>query len=310
EQGVAVEGYVPQPDENMFCHGLYVGPKFFATMGISTLAGRDFGPQDEQSIAAPAGQGGEAPAPLVAVVNQTVAQNFFPNQNAVGRRFYLGKEAKGRPVEIVGVVEDAKYETLREKTPRAFYLPYFQQSNVEGMTFALRADGNPAGFAGAIRDLTRELAPGLQALNPRTMNDVVEASLARERFLAQLAGFFSLLGLTLACLGLYGVMSYTVARRRRELGIRMALGAQARDVIGMVLRESMSLVALGALMGLGAAVATTRFVSNLLYGLEPTDPLTISFAALMMIVVAALAGYLPARKASQVDPLATLRSEG
>ncbi len=309
EQGVAVEGYAPQPDENMFCYGLYVGPKFFATMGISLLAGRDFGSQDEQPFEAPASQSEEAAAPRVAVINQTMAQYFFPNQNPVGRRFYLGKEAKGRPVEIIGVVEDAKYETLREKTPRTFYLPYFQQSDVGSMTFALRAGGNPASFATSIQGLTQELAPSLQALNPRTMNDVVDASLARERFLAQLAGFFSLLALLLACLGLYGVTSYTVTRRTNEIGIRMALGATVRAIVQLVMREVMLLVVLGVGIGLTAALATTRYVSSLLFGLTPTDPLTITLAILLLIGVAALAGFLPVRRASRVDPMAALRTE-
>ncbi|MBO0801420.1 MAG: FtsX-like permease family protein, partial [Blastocatellia bacterium] len=248
-------------------------------------------------------------APLVAVINQTMAHYYFPNQNAVGRRFYFGKEAKGRPIEIIGVVKDAKYGTLREQMGRTFYLPYFQQSNVEGMTFALRTGGDPAILIGTVQGLVQEIAAGTQALNPRTMNDVVNSSLARERFLAQLAGFFSLLGLALACIGLYGVMSYTIARRTHEIGIRMALGAQRSDAVFMVLRESMVLVVIGALIGLGAALAATRMIASLLFDLEPNDPLTIGLAALLMLAVAALASYLPARRASQVDPMAALRVE-
>jgi predicted permease len=307
-QGVAVEGYTPQPDENIFCHRLDVGPKFFSAMGIPLLAGRDFGPQDERLIEeGGTPQSSARVAPHVALINQAMANYFFPNQNPIGKRFYIGKGIT--PVEIIGLVKDAKYETLREKAPRTFYMPYFHSSGVGGMTFAVRTDGVQAGFAAAIQNVVREIDPKLQALNLRTMNDVVNTSLAQERFLAQLAGFFSLLALLLASIGLYGVMSYDAARRTREMGIRMALGARAPDLIRMVMRESMLLVVIGVIIGLGAALATTRFVSSLLYGLEPNDPATIALAALVMIAVAAVAGYLPARRASRVDPLTALRCE-
>jgi predicted permease len=309
EQKVSVEGYTSQPDENMYCHGLYVGPKFFSAMGIPLLAGRDIGPQDERQIE----EGGTPQSGVrielrVALINQTMAQYFFPNQNPIGKRFYLGSKGSN-PVEIIGLVKDAKYQTLREKTPRTFYLPYFHESGVGGITFALRNDGAQAGFAAAVQNAVREIDPKLQALDLRTMNDVVNTSLAQERFLAQLAGFFSLLALLLASIGLYGVMSYDAARRTREMGIRMALGARAPDLISMVMRESMLLVVIGVIIGLGAAVVTTRFVSSLLYGLEPNDPATITLAAVVMIAVAAVAGYLPARRASKVDPITALRCE-
>jgi predicted permease len=306
---VAVEGYTSQPDEDMYCHALLVGPKFFSAMGIPLLAGRDFGPQDEPLVeVGGTTQSGAGIAPRVALINQTMANYFFPNQYPIGKRFYLGSKGSN-PVEIIGLVKDAKYQTLREKTPRTFYLPYFQQSDVGGMAFAVRTDGVQAGFATAIQNVVREIDPKLQALDLRTMNDVVNTSLAQERFLAQLAGFFSLLALLLACIGLYGVMSYDAARRTREMGIRMALGARAPDLIRMVMRESMLLVVIGVIIGLGAALATTRFVSSLLYGLEPNDSATIALAALVMIAVAAVAGYLPARKASRVDPISALRCE-
>jgi predicted permease len=308
-QSVTVEGYTPQPDEDMFCHVLNVGPKFFSAMGIPLLAGRDFGSQDERLIEeGGTTQSGARVKPRVTLINQAMAQYFFPNQNPIGKRFYLGSKG-ATSVEIIGLVKDAKYETLREKTPRILYLPYFQQSGVGSMTFAVRTDGTQAGFPAAIQNVVREIDPKLQALNLRTMSDVVNTSLAQERFLAQLAGFFSLLALLLASIGLYGVMSYDAARRTHEMGIRMALGARAPDLIRMVMRESMLLVVIGAIIGLGAALATTRFVSSLLYGLEPNDSATIALAALVMIAVAAVAGYLPARKASRVDPISALRCD-
>jgi ABC-type antimicrobial peptide transport system permease subunit len=155
----------------------------------------------------------------------------------------------------------------------------------------------------------RVTAPGILLKNVATLSEQVDQSLLQERLVATLSLFFGLLALLLACIGLYGVMSYDVARRTHELGVRMALGAQRSDVISMVLRESMLLVVIGALIGLGSALAATKLISSLLYGLSPTDPLTIELAALLMLAVAALASYLPARRASQVDPMAALRME-
>src|SRR5262249_54278993 len=155
----------------------------------------------------------------------------------------------------------------------------------------------------AIRRAVRELDPQTRVVNLRTMNEVVDRSLLQERFVAQLGGFFSLCGMLLACIGLYGVMSYSGARRAKEIGGRMALGARSKDVVLMVMRETMRIVGTGMAIGLGAALALVRLVANLLFGLTPTDPLTIAVAAALLLGVAALAGYLPARKASRVDPL-------
>jgi len=177
------------------------------------------------------------------------------------------------------------------------------------MMLQLRAGGETAVDAGTIQRLVRELDPQLQVVGLQTMTDVVNQSLVQERFIAQTASAFSLFALLLACVGLYGVMSYAVTRRTHEIGVRMALGAEARDVIRLVMREVLLLVVPGAGIGLTAALATTRLVATLLYGLTPSDPLTMTLATLLMIGVAALAGYLPARRASRVDPLIALRHE-
>ncbi|MGH9937717.1 MAG: ABC transporter permease, partial [Blastocatellia bacterium] len=298
---VIAPGVVAQSGDDALCNTLSVGPNYFAAMGMPLLAGRDFGAQDEQ-------------APLVAVINQAMARHFFGAENPIGKHFSIEAHSQqgpqqGPPIEVVGVVKDAKYRSMREDAPRTFYLAWFQQPGNSDQTFQLRTVGAAENMAAAIRRAARELDPKLQIAELRTMNERVDESLAQERLIAQLAGFFSLFALLLACLGLYGIMSQAVLRRTREIGVRMALGARRGDVVRMVLRESMSLVVIGALIGLGAAVMTTRFVSSLLYGLAPTDPLTISLAVLVMIGVAALAGYLPARKASQVDPLVALRCE-
>src|SRR6266511_2810178 len=224
---VTVPGYTPAPDENMACHSLTVGPRFFETMKMPVLAGRDFGPQDERPASSgnnpgfkgfdPSQNLADAP-PLPAVINQAMARYFFGQQNPIGKRFNV-------------------------------------------------------------------------------------------RLIAQISGAFSLFALLLASVGLYGVMTYAVTRRTNEIGVRMTLGARGADVVRMVMKETLLLVAIGMAIGLGSALATTRLISSLLFGLTPNDPATIAAAVLLMIVVAALAGYLPARRASRVDPMTALRCE-
>jgi len=288
-----------------------VGPRFFETMKMPILAGRDFGPQDERPAPPdnqPAPTGPQSPAgapPLYAVINQTMARSFFGHESPIGKLFIQ----KGRRHEIIGVTKDAKYLNLRERPPRTYYLYHFQQPRRGDMMLQLRAGGETAVDAGTIQRLVRELDPQLQVVGLQTMTDVVNQSLVQERFIAQTASAFSLFALLLACVGLYGVMSYAVTRRTHEIGVRMALGAEARDVIRLVMREVLLLVVPGAGIGLTAALATTRLVSTLLFGLTPSDPLTITLATLLMIGVAALAGYWPARRASRVDPLRALRHE-
>ncbi len=292
---VIAQGYTPRPDEDLTCHGQIIGPRFFETMGIPLLLGRDFSSQDDQLR-------------RVAIINQAMARDFFPNENPIGKRFSIIGQTD-QPIEIVGVVKDAKYQTLRERAPRTFYLPFFQQLGASDTTFELRTFIQPAGLAESIRRVALELDPKLQIIGLRKMNDVVDSALTQERFVAQLAGFFSLFALLLAAIGLYGVMSYTVSHRISEIGIRMALGAQAVDVIKLVMRETALLVGIGVIIGLGAALAFTRLISSLLFDLTPTDPLTIALASLLMIASAALAGFLPARRACRVDPMIALRYE-
>jgi len=300
---VEVAGYTPQSDENMECYGQIVGPKFFETMGMQLLLGRDFGSQDER----PTGENTAPPTRRVAVINQTMARYFFGNDNPIGKHFNFRGRAQNQ-IEIVGVVKDTKYRTLREQTPRTIYMPFYQNAFLGG-TFVLRTVSDPTNFAAAIRGTVQEIDPKLQVLGLRTMNDVVDRTLVQERFVAELAGFFSLFALLLASIGLYGIMSYGVVRRTSEIGIRMALGAQRGDIIWLVMRETLLLVIIGAAIGLPAALAATRLISSQLFGLTGTDPVTLSLATLLLIVVAAFAGYLPAKRASRVDPMVALRYE-
>jgi predicted permease len=321
---VIAQGYTPRPDEDLICYGQIIGSRFFETMSIPLLLGRDFGSEDDQPGESNANRStvGSAPeqanrraspaAPQptrrVAIINQAMARDFFSNENPIGKRFSIIGQ-KDQPIEIVGVVKDAKYRTLRERTPRIFYLPFFQQPSNSDTTFALRTFIQPVGLAETIRRAAQEIDPKLQVIGMRMMNDVVDRTLTQERFVAQLAGFFSLFALLLAAIGLYGMMSYAVNRRISEIGIRIALGAQAGDVVRLVMRETMLLVAIGIVIGIGAAIAFTRLISSLLFGLTPTDPLTIALASLLMIASATLAGFLPARRACRVDPMIALRYE-
>jgi predicted permease len=315
---VSVPGYSSGPDENMACNILLVGPRYFETMKMPLLAGRDFGPREDQpaapeqdDAASPntpdTAAGDRPPSILSAVINQSMARYFFGNENPIGKRFNW--DDGRRRIEIIGVVKDAKFTNLREKPPRTFYLYYFQAPIPFPLTIHLRTDGDPASYVATIQRLVKEIDPQLQVVELQTMSEAVNETLVQERFVAQLGGAFSLFALLLACVGLYGVMAYAVARRTNEIGVRMALGAQRSDVVWLVMREVSLLVALGAGAGLAAAMATTRLISTLLFNLTPNDPTTIALATLLMIGVAALAGYLPARRAARVDPLVALRHE-
>ena len=294
--------------EKMRCNVLQVGPRFFEMMKQPILDGRDFAGQDERPVQPRAMP--TAASPEYAVINQTMARRLFGEESPIGKRLRVVSIASAdRLIEIIGVAQDARVASLRQPPSPTFYLYYFQQPGRDEMAFQLRATGEPAAYAASIQRAVRQIDPQLQIVNLRTLGEVVDASLVQERFIAQTAGAFSLFALLLAALGLYGVMSQAVARRTSEIGIRMALGAQRRDVLWLVLREAMLLVVMGVGVGVMAALGILRFVSGLLFGLTPNDPLTIATAALLIIGVTALAAYLPARRATKVDPMMALRHE-
>jgi predicted permease len=320
---IVVEGYANQPDEDMDCHRLWVGPKYFATMGIPLLQGRDFGPQElrpqdglpADELAAsrpPQPQTSATPsAPLAAVINQTMARYFFRGENPLGRRFHLQRgPLQDIPIEVIGVIKDAKYYSLREQTPRTFYLSFFQRPR-EGTagTMLLRSFADSASAAAAIRRAVQEIDPHVQTLNLRTMDEVVDRSLMRERFVAQLGSFFSLYALLLTSIGLYSALSYAVNQRTHEIGVRMALGARPRDVLRLTINQGMKLALIGIGIGLGGALALTRLMKSLLFDVSATDPLTFTVIALLLAFVALLACWIPARRATKVDPMTALRFE-
>jgi predicted permease len=295
--GIEVEGYQLKPGEAMLALVNMVEPKFFETMGLSLLGGRDFTLQDNEN------------GPRVAIINEAVARRYFGGQAPsalLGRKITL-EDYKN--LEIVGVMRDAKYRNLREEVQPTVYLPLRQTSQVSSRTLCVRSDGDPMALLPALRRLAQALDKDLPIFDAMTYTEQVNRSLILERLVATLSGFFGASALLLAAIGLYGVLAYSVARRTREIGIRMALGAQPDKVFRLVMMETLGLVLIGIVVGLGAALATTRFVSGLLYGLTPTDPATLSLAVLVLVIVAALAGYLPARRAARVDPLVALRCE-
>ncbi|MCI0389066.1 MAG: ABC transporter permease [Acidobacteria bacterium] len=276
-----------------------VRPGYFQAIGLPLLLGRDFTPQEV--ISEPEYDEKGSIIPKVAIINETMARHYFGTANPIGKSFGFG--ISKYPTKIVGVVKDSVYGKLRDN-PQAIYYP-----SQGGNLLLVRAAGPAASLVATIRREIQAVDKNLEVGDIYTASQLLDQELFLERLLAKLSGFFSLLALLLACVGLYGVMSYDVARRTHEIGIRMALGAQRRDVAGLVMRETMLLVVIGIIIGLTGALATTRLITSLLYGLKPNDPLTIALASLLLLTVAALAGYLPARRAARVDPMVALRHE-
>ena len=276
-------------------HRLVISPNFFDVMGIPVLVGHGFTDRDNES------------APKVVVINEAAARKYFPNENPIGQRFGSRFETAGQ-LEIVGVVRNAKYNSVRDDAPPTMYQPYLQ-TRLGDAVFAVRTAGTPASAARAIREAVRQIDPNLPLMDVSTQIEQVERRFLQEKVFAQAYTLFGGLALLLASVGVFGLMSHNVARRTNEMGIRMALGAQRQDVMRLVMRESMVLVAIGVAVGLGFAVATSRLVAALLFGLSPTDTITMLLAIGIMALVSAIAGYVPARRASRVDPMAALHYE-
>ena len=274
-----------------------VGPGFFETVGIPLLAGREFGGQDQEK------------SPPVAVVNQAFARKFFAGENPVGRRFGNNGAGSGSQIEIVGVIGDAKYGDLREQPQPMFYLPLFQHLEDRSYYVHVRTAGDPAAAITALRREIQAIDPDLSIDNVSTIDQVIYKLLLHDRMFAFLASMFGLLALVLTSIGIYGVVAYQVTRRTGEIGIRMALGAQRTDVLWMIVRETLWVLAAGAALGLPAAVAAAQVLRSLLFGLGPSDPPTIVLAAAALALAGTLAGFLPARRAASLSPMDALRHE-
>jgi predicted permease len=294
---VTAEGYRPGPGEDTNAQWNLVGPRFFATLGMKLLAGRDFGPHDT------------AHAPLVAVVNETMARRFFPGTDPMGKRFAFGQDVT-QLIEVVGVVSDAKYFSLREDPTPMVFLPYQQDAaHIFRMCVVVRVGEATPGLLTEIRETLGTIDPGVPVGRVNSASDQLDRTLADERLVAWLGGGFSLLALLLAAIGLYGVMSFAVARRTREIGIRSALGASRASILGRVLTESLACVGVGVAIGVPASVLLTRSVAALLFGVTPTDPVTVLTAILTLASVATAAALVPALRASAIDPVIALRTE-
>jgi predicted permease len=287
----------PVPQEAIRVQTNHVGVNFFQTMGIPILQGRDFNAQDTPT------------SPTVAVVNRTLARQFFPNENPIGQTFEADADDVKGGIQIVGIDADTRYADLRSETPPTFYLSYQQTLEASRMVVEIRTAEGPDTVLSQVRTTIEALDRDLPLIDVRTMSEQVRATVSAERIFAQLTSAFAALALVLACIGIYGIMAYTVARRTGEIGIRMALGAQAGRVLTMVLREVSWLALAGISMGIGGALWLSHFLSAMLYGLKPSDPLTLASAASLLMVVAILAGFGPARRASRVDPIRALRHD-
>jgi predicted permease len=293
------EGRIP-PTEEAYRHT--VRENFLETMGIPLLYGRTFRPQDDMT------------SPKVVVVNQTFANKIFPNQNAIGKRFTYDT-SRPDELEIIGVCGDAKYATQRDDVPPTVYSSYRQERPLSGVTFEVRTAADPNSIVAGVRDAVRQVDPNLPVSGVKTQVEQADETLRMERLFAKLLTLFALLAQQLAAIGLFGVLAYTVSQRTREIGIRMALGADRSSVLKMIVRQGMTLAVLGVILGLVGAYVLTKYLeswislSKMLFGVKVSDPLTYAAIAILLTIVALIACYIPARRATKVDPLVALRYE-
>jgi predicted permease len=296
--GLIVPDSVRPADDDSQIYLLDVGGNFLDAMRIPIVLGRNLSLKDN------------ATAPRVVVVNQAFAKLYFADGNPIGKRFKFGEGDRAEYIEIVGMAGDARYSSLRKEAPPTIYIPYEQDSaDIGAMTFEVRSGGEKVSLVPLVREAVQSVDANLALFNVMTQIEQIDESIGGDRLFAGFTLIFGLLALALACLGLYGVMSYNVSRRTGEIGIRMAIGADARRVLIHVMRETMLLVLIGVALGVGASLGVFQLVASQLFGLASNDPLTIALAALALISVAGLSAYLPARRASRIEPLRALRYE-
>ncbi len=296
---ITVEGYTSKNEQDLEAAFDQVGPNYFKAVGIPLLLGRDIGLQDT------------AASPPVAVINETMARFYFGQANPIGKKFTIDDpEAKGGPVEIVGVSRDARDHKLKGTVERRFYIPISQSlGTAAGVNFEIRTVGNPSAVAETVRKQFKSYDANIPIYTIRELQQLTERSISEEILIARLSSFFAGLALMLAAIGLYGVLSYSVAGRTREIGVRMALGARRGSVLGMVLQEAGTLVLLGILIGVPAAWLSSRLFTSMLFGLSRSDPASMALVIAILAVIALLASFIPARRATKVDPMVALRYE-
>jgi predicted permease len=309
---ISIEGHLPSASSHdlIFASWNRVSAHYFETIGTRLLRGRTIEEQDTPS------------SRHITVINETFARKFFSNEDPIGRHLGLGDASHSNDFEIVGIVEDAKYLDARNSPRPTFFLPLLQMANYSGgmeVSMQLRSNyvrdieilaaGHSQSIESAIRTTLASITPDVTVLNMVPFGEQVERNFNQERLIARLTTLFGLLALFLACIGLYGVLAYSVVRRTNEIGIRMALGAERSGILRMVLREAMILVSLGVAIGIPSALAANRLLSSMLWGLNATDPVVLAAATAFLLLVAMMAAYFPARKASAVDPMVALRHE-
>jgi predicted permease len=274
-----------------------VGNNFFQTLGIPIIAGRSFGPQDT------------ATSPEVAIINQSLARSRFPHGNPVGKRLKFGIPLKDEWVQVIGICDDTRYANLRDNAPQQFFVPYVQRSEEGGGTYAVRTPLQPSMIVPTLRQVVQQADPDLPIVNIRTQREQIDESMRMERTFAALTTGFGALALALACVGVFGVMAYSVAQRTNEIGIRMALGAQPGQVKRMILCESTLLAAVGISGGIAGVLLLSRLVNSMLYGIRSYDPVSMVVGILILLAVALTASWIPARRAAGVQPMEALRHE-
>jgi predicted permease len=296
------EGQIQDPEKDQSAWNNAVSPSFFHTMGIPIMAGRDFNENDTAS------------APKVGILSESLARKAFPGQNPIGKHFlahfHPSEGAPGDLIEVVGICGDTRYWSLKQNPVGMFYQPYLQVQNLDfGATYEVRTSMSPGSIAPSLRAAVQAIDPDLPLQDIRTQQEQIDASMQQERIIAALTASFGVLALLLACVGVYGVMAYSVAQRTSEIGIRIALGALPKEVLAMVLREA-TWIGLGAIIfGLGATLLTTRMVKSLLYGLQPNDPAVLAASATLLALIGLAATWVPARRAAAVQPMEALRHE-
>jgi predicted permease len=289
---VAIDGYAPAKDEDMRLNYETVGPQYFQTMRIPLVRGRDFNERDQEG------------APGVVIINETMARHYWPGGDALGRRLKLAKDW----LEIVGIAKDVKNRSLSEAPQPFLYLPLLQDYR-SNMILVARTAVEPEKMFQSVHDEVAALDPQIPIFDAKTLEEHVGISLFLQRMAATLLSIFGLLALSLAAIGLYGVMAYSVSQRTRELGIRVSVGAERRDIFKLILVQGLAISVVGLLAGLVAALAVTRLTANLLYGVSATDPVTFIVIGLLLLCITLLACYFPARRATKIDPIIALRVE-
>jgi predicted permease len=292
--GLVIEGYTPREGERTSSDVTWVSTGYFQSLGIPLVQGRDFADQDRLGT------------PKVAVVNEKMARHFFGTTDVIGKRIGLDDVPD---ITIVGVVKDATYVNLRENLRRHFYLPTAQEKRLTSLTLHVKTEGDARPVAESLRNEVKALDPHLPLYNVKTLADEIDESLTQERLVTWLTSAFGVVATLLTALGLYGVLTFSVARRTREIGIRVALGAQRRDVMKLVVVQGLILVSVGIVLGLLASFGLARVIQSLLFRVSPTNATTLIVAAASLFIIGLVACYLPARRATKVDPLVALRYE-